>query len=60
MDTRIQHLIRTTDADSMVMVNTFSGDSIWLSLGLSRANAAVVLTKEQAKELIAALEQVIA
>ena len=60
MDTRIQHLIRTTEADSMVMVNTFSNDSIWLTLAVNRANAAVVLTKEQAQELIAALEQVIA
>ena len=60
METKIQHLIRTTEADSMVMVNTFSNDSIWLSLGLHRASATVVLTKEQAQELIAALQQVIA
>ena len=60
METKIQHLIRTTDADSVVIVNTFNNDSVWVSVAVNRASAAVVMTKEQAQELIAALQQVIA
>ena len=44
------------------MVNTYDKDekSVWLSIYIHRANTSIVLSREQARELIAALEQVVA
>ena len=50
------------DRNDSIMVNAYDKDekSVWLAVYVSRASAATVLTKEQAQELIAALQQVIA
>lgn len=50
------------DRNESIMVNTYDKDdkSVWLSIYIHRANTAVVLSREQAQELIAALQQVIA
>ena len=50
------------DRNESIMVNTYDKDdkSVWLSIYIYRANTAVVLSREQAQELIAALQQVIA
>ena len=52
--------IRTTDADSRVFVSKFDNSTVFLNVGIKHGTAHVVLTKEQAQELIAALQQVIA
>ena len=52
--------IRTTDADSRVFVSKFDGGGVFMNVGIKHGTAHVVLTKEQAQDLIAALQQVIA
>lgn len=44
---------------SNVFVNRYDKDTVWLSLYVKHGNVATVLTHEQAKELIAALQQVV-
>ena len=50
------------DRSETIMVNTYDKDekSVWLSIYIHRANTSIVLSREQARELIAALEQVVA
>jgi hypothetical protein len=45
--------------NSHVFVNRYDKDTVWLSLYVKHGNVATVLTHEQAKELIAALQQVV-
>jgi hypothetical protein len=45
--------------NSHVFVNRYDEDTVWLSLYVRHGNVATVLTHEQAKELIAALQQVV-
>jgi len=45
---------------SNVFVNRYDRGTVWLSLYVKHGNVATVLTHEQAKELIAALQQVMA
>ena len=54
----MEHYIRTLPAEA-VMVDEH-GDAVWLTISIERGRASTVLTKEQAQELIAALQQVIA
>ena len=44
---------------SNVFVNRYDEDTVWLSLYVRHGNVATVLTHEHAKELIAALQQVV-
>lgn len=50
------------NSDDSIFVQTYDKDdkSVFLSMYLRRANMSVLLTKEQAQELIAALQQVTA
>lgn len=50
------------NSDDSVFVQSYDEDdkSVFLSLYLRRANVAVMLSREQAQELIAALQQVTA
>ena len=50
------------NSDDSVFVQSYDKDdkSVFLSLYLRRANVAVMLSREQAQELIAALQQVTA
>jgi hypothetical protein len=50
--------IRTLPAES-VMVDEHGG-AIWMTISIQRGRASTVLTKEQVKELIAALQQAVA
>lgn len=50
--------IRTLPAES-VMVDEH-GDAVWLTISIERGRASTIMTKEQAQELIAALQEVIA
>lgn len=61
LEYRMEFHIRANSDDS-VFVQSYDKDdkSVFLSLYLRRASAATVLTKEQAQELIAALQQVTA
>jgi hypothetical protein len=52
--------IKSTHEDAHVFVNRYDEGLVWLSLYIRRGNVNTVLTKEQAKELIAALEKVVA
>ena len=62
MDDGFHLKIDRSDSIMVNVVNAYDEDekSVWLAVYVSRASAATVLTKEQAKELIAALQQVIA
>jgi hypothetical protein len=51
--------IRVTSTDA-VMISNHEDDLTWMSVVVNRARASVVMTPAQVKELIAALEQVIA
>ena len=53
----MEHYIRTSDGDA-VMLDNDTGE-IWLTISLLRSRASTVLTREQARELIAALQEVI-
>jgi len=53
------HHIRVSSTDA-VMISTYDEGTVWLTLVVERARASVIMTKEQAQELIAALQQVIA
>jgi hypothetical protein len=52
--------IRTTDADARVFISKFDGGTVFVNVSIKHGTAHVVLTKEQAKELIDALQEVIA
>ena len=51
--------IRVTSTDA-VMISNHEDDLTWMSVVVNRARASVIMTPAQVKELIAALEQVIA
>jgi hypothetical protein len=53
------HHIRVSSTDA-VMTSTYDESTVWLTLVVERARASVIMTKEQAKELIDALQEVIA
>ena len=53
----LQTLVKA-DIDTTIFVDQFD-DSIWLSLQIQRGSANCVLTKDQARELIAALTKVV-
>ena len=61
LEYRMEFHIRANSDDS-IFVQTYDKDdkSVFLSMYLRRANMSVLLTKEQAQELIAALQQVTA
>jgi hypothetical protein len=50
--------IRTLPAEA-VLVDEHDG-AIWMTISIQRGRASTVLTKEQAQELIAALQQAVA
>lgn len=52
--------IKAAREDAHVFVNRYDEGLVWLSLYVKNGNVNTVLTKEQAKELIAALQQVTA
>jgi hypothetical protein len=54
----MEHYIRTSDGDAVMLDN--EGGEIWLTISLLRSRASTILTPEQARELIAALQKVIA
>jgi hypothetical protein len=51
--------IKARDFDR-IFVEEHDGDKVWLSLAARNGSMFTVMTKEQAKELIAALQQVVA
>ena len=52
--------IKAAREDAHVFVNRYDESLVWLSLYVKNGNVNTVMTKEQAKELIAALEKVVA
>ena len=56
---KLEFSIKSRDGDR-VFVDDHSEDGVWLSLSVRGGSAYTVMTKEQARELIAALEQVTA
>lgn len=52
--------IRTTDADSRVFISKFENGTVFVNVSIKHGTAHVVLTKEQADEMIAALQEVFA
>ena len=55
----LEFSIKARDYDR-VFIEEHDGDKVWLSLAVRNGSMFTVLTKEQAQELIAALEEVIA
>ena len=51
--------IKAAREEAYVFVNRYSEDRVWLSLYIKSGNVNTVLTKAQAQELIAVLEEVI-
>lgn len=51
--------VKARDYDR-IFIEEHDGDKVWLSLAVRNGSMFTVLTKEQAKELIVALEQVVA
>mgnify|MGYP000910230026 CR=1 FL=1 len=54
----MEHYIRTLPAEAILVDE--HGDAVWLTISIERGRASTILTKEQAQELIAALQEVIA
>ena len=52
--------IKAAREDAHVFVNRYDKGLVWLSLYVKNGNVNTVMTTEQAKELIAALQQVVA
>jgi len=52
--------IKAAREDAHVFVNRYDESLVWLSLYVKNGNVNTVMTKAQAKELIAALEKVVA
>jgi hypothetical protein len=52
--------IRTADPDARVFVSKFDGGGVFMNVAVKHGTTHVVLTKEQADQLIAALQQVFA
>jgi hypothetical protein len=52
--------IKAAREDAHVFVNRYDEGLVWLSLYVKNGNVNTVMTKAQAKELIAALEKVVA
>lgn len=52
--------IRTTDADSRVFISKFENGTVFVNVSIKHGTAHVVLTKEQADQLIVALQEVFA
>jgi hypothetical protein len=46
--------------DEAVLIDAQDRDAVWLTVSVGRGRASTVLTKEQAQELIAALQQAVA
>jgi hypothetical protein len=59
LEYRMQSTIKARDYDR-VFVEEHNQDQVWLSLAVRNGSMFTVLTKEQAQELIDALEKVIA
>ena len=49
-------MVKLSDDGANIFVSDYSRDTIWMSVYRSRANASVIMTTEEAKELIAALQ----
>ena len=56
---RLEFTLNTRDNDR-VFVDAYSEEAVWLSLATRGGSMFTVMTKEQAKELIDALQKVIA
>ena len=52
--------IATNDQDECVFVSAYDDQTVWLSIHFRRGSASTVLTREQALELIAELQKVVA
>lgn len=58
LESTMEHYIRTLPAEAILVDE--HGDAVWLTISIERGRASTVLTKKQAQELIAALQEVIA
>ena len=56
---RLEFTINTRDNDR-VFVDAYSEEGVWLSLATRGGSMFTMMTKEQAKELIDALQEVVA
>ena len=56
---KLEFTINARDYDR-VFIDEHNGDQVWLSLATRSGSMFTVMTKEQAKELIDALQEVIA
>jgi hypothetical protein len=56
---KLNFSVKARDYDR-VFIEEHNGDQVWLSLAVRNGSMFTVMTKEQAKELIAVLEKVIA
>lgn len=56
----LQTRITTTEFNEVVFVDKYDDNELWLSIQLSGGGAHVTLTFEQAREMIAAMNRVLA
>lgn len=54
----VDHTVRLSDKETRINVDTFD-DGVWLAINMNRSSARTVLTKDEAKELIDALNKIV-
>jgi len=54
-----QTQIKGREYNSHVFVDVFDDDGVWVSVGSSAGSTRIIMTKEQAKDMIAALIRVV-
>jgi len=60
MSEYLQTRLETRDQDRLVYVDKYDDNELWLSIQVKGGNANCVLSREQAVEMIAAIERVLA
>ncbi len=56
----LQTQIKTTEAYQSVFIDKYDDNELWLSIQVSGGGARTVLTFEQAREMVAAINRVLA
>jgi len=54
-----QTQIKGREYNSHVFVDVFDDDGVWVSVGSSAGSTRIIMTKEQAKDMIAAMIRVV-
>lgn len=60
MSEDLQTQIKTTEFSECVFIDKFDDNELWLSIQVSGGGARTVLTFEQAREMVAAINRVLA